>query len=324
MHFGKRALGLAVLVLTFGMAMGEDALLPWDDKGQFYSERNRVHVSSGTLSPIIADTVVSSYVNRFGALPNVIIWDDYQNDPILRWTVGFRRYNSGVGTVAPPVPWGDTLMWKDVKPHLYWQFVQMLTDSVSYYPVTGPPDDKIVSFGFDTMNGWGAAVEIPFRDLRIPNDGSAYRLQMAVFKDDPRVGDEVFLSDDWYYVIRTTRSTVIDTFMWAYNEGFIDQKPILLSLLPHFQMSQLLMKRLFTVYMVEDNCDSLQSIAGRLWYAINLGIDPLVGHASGAPPKLHVEIQYADTTHHPSTMEEYMRAGLFDVCGDSTIPAWQP
>lgn len=319
----SRKLVLIAVLIIFG-ATGSWSSLPWDDQGIFESGKRVVNPGDGLMFPLIGDTVVNSYVNRFGALPGAIIWEDYPNNPVVNWSTTFKRWKPGVGKPVSPMPWGDTTRWVDLKDHLRWKLEGVKSDSIRYVEVKGIPNDKDVTFRNSSYNGWYASVALPLRDLPIGNDSTAWVLKMVVFEDTIAPGKEMFESDDWITIVRTNRETAVDTFIWADTEDLLDSLSIINTLLPHFPESQLLLEKAFYQYEELEHCDSLRSVAGRLYYYMMAGIDPLVGHPVNGPDFMIAEVQYADSLAAGGDLVDYMQAALYSVCGDSTIPAWQP
>lgn len=304
--------------------MGGDALFPWDSQGQFSSGRFPANPGKGLVNPLMGDTVLHFYVGRFGAPPNALVWEDFPNDPVVNWGISFRRYNQGVGTVPSDPPWGSSLYWIDLKDYVYWVCWNVKADTTVFIPPTGIPDSTLISYVWDASNGWDCSFKLHLRDLPVPKIEGAWRITMILTTDVDDPQKTIFTSDDWIFFIRTKRETAIDSFMWADTEHLLDDNSVLQPLLNSFPNSQLLLQRSFRHYMAEENCDSLRSIASRWLYYRNAMIEPLVGHGTGGPASGMAEIDVAVPAQTSFLLIDYLHQTLYEVCGDSTIPAWQP
>jgi len=303
---------LLMVVMILVLATNSFAKPPWDEHGRLKMEV----ISDGrsdAWDSILAN-VPDHYINRFGAYPRFMLWEDVDKPVLFLLDFGFLRYNNPDPDLNPPLPdWSMDLTWADVKQHFYWRTESVLKGDVLYYPVTQHEDTTHISNPYDDANGdWGVAFNFDARTLPIPNDDSAWKLNLQLYDKGPAEGDPPVISSETVVFVRTTRSTPMDTLLWAdYEDILWEDKDLNLQLLRSFPNSRLMIRNMIDFYTEEANCDSLQFYCQRYLDVYKARSDP---H--------YVRINLSGETHtqpRPITNTDYdfIQELLFETCGDS-------
>jgi len=303
---------LLMLVMILVLATNSFAKPPWDEHGNF-SVEIRFDGSCDAWSNVLAN-IPDHYITRFGAYPQFMLWEDLDQPVLFVMDFGFLRYNNPNPHLNPPKPdWSMDLTWADVKQHFYWRTESVLKGDVLYFPVTQYADTShISSTKYDANGDWFVDFKFDARTLPIPNDDSAWKLNLQVFDKGPAEGDPPVISSDTVLFVRTFRSTPTDTFKWARFEGLLwEDKDLNLQLLRHFPNSRTMIRNMIDFYTEEANCDSLQFYCQRYLNVYKARSDPhFVKHdLSGLTHSQPRPISHVDY--------DFIQELLFETCGDS-------
>jgi|GEM_PF-1386436 len=303
---------LLMLVMILLLASSSFAKPPWDEHGKLKMEI-KFDGSCDAWSNIWAN-IPDHYITRFGAYPQFMLWDDIDQPVLFVMDFGFLRYNNPNPHLNPPLPdWSMDLTWADVKQHFYWRTESVLKGDVFYYPVTQHDDTThISSTKYDANGDWFVHFNFDARTLPIPNDDSAWKLNLQVFDKGPAEGDPPAISSDTVIVIRTTRSTPTDTLMWSRYADILDEdKNMNMQLLRHFPNSRIMLLNMIFIYAEEANCDSLQFYCQRYIDVSKARSDPhyVTNDLSGVTHSQSSPITHADY--------DFIQELLFETCGDS-------
>ena len=296
-----------ILIINHGIVIAKD--LPWDSEGKLHVLGGHSDKSYAEIYPFVEQY----YIDRFGAYPGLVVWEEGDWHPITKWGVSFKKYYKEQKHVLP-----DTLTWGDVRPYVWWKLTSVKTGTVSYQVLTAGEDTTGIVDYFNAY-AWHYAFEQKIEDLPIPNDGSAWKIELQVWESPPPDGQLVAsLEAPPCICIRTYRTTAIDTF-WFSRSYFVpsqattllrSSKELNLSLLHSFPYSKELLGNLMRIYGEEKHCDSLRWAARQFVESAWQNKDPF---KKGEP-----WVSGGAVEKPPSTLES-VHAYLLKVCGDTTL-----
>ena len=307
-----------ILFCLFALSSFTQAKLPIDELGTLIIEPNLSGGSDtwGNFIPAVRE----QYEQRFGKHPALMLWSDVDDKVMLRYKISFSR--SAVEGITPNYhehKWSDSLHWSDIQDHFRWKLTSVKTGQVKRIPVTQLDNDPLL---MDTVAprhrpSWMITLYFDARTLPVPEDGSAWDLVMEVYEDAPPKGEPILVTSDVLPVVRSRRTTPLDTLEWAAHKNLIlHDKDLDHRLLKYFPYNREILSALFMIYHEEKNCDSLRSISQQYWNTLENRLDPFYAES----------LFEGDDRNGPRPMSnaqrEQIQRYMKEVCGDTL--EWQP
>ena len=298
---------LSLFLLMIPLALSS-AQLPWDSYGEFYE--GTIRGLTDRLYPFLTGSFPEYFEANYGAFPDFIIWDDVDDSVRMYLNFTFYRVRTGL-TVIPAPAWGDTLTWAGVRPYVFWRYQPVKGGDPHYFPFA--PSSSDTTHIVDEMGGWNYSHMIDLRDLPIPDDGKEYLLKLVLCDNDTIPGQEAYVPDGSWYVLRSKRKTAMDSLAWAYYSGTLMKNPdVSIALLKSFPTSRAILRRLVQYYANQENCDSLRWSARQFIEALKPGADPMALPVEGFDSMKIIDPPMIPTPH-------FINLLLMEVCGDSTL-----
>ncbi|MCB2199469.1 hypothetical protein KQI63_08695 [bacterium] len=296
-------------VLLAGIAISY-AVLPWDDHGIFKYGYSRD--STDARFPYLTGNFVDYFETKFGVFPQFMIWEGTNQPAKIALNFRYDRPRK-----SPIPPWGDTLLFGEVRSHLFWRIESVKDGSITFIPFTDSSSDTCNIVDTEWGYGWSYNGLVDLRNIPFPSDTTAYYLQPVVFKELPIEGEEIFRSTDAWSVIRSKRNTPYDSLAWAYYGDELDwNKDIATALLQSFPTSRAILKRLLDTYAADGNCDSLKWVARQYKDALVPNADPMAVPLEGFN-NMHIAGVESSRSFLPAN--EYINEKLMSVCGDTLL-----
>ncbi len=236
------------------------------------------------------------YVDRFGMFPTTMLWTNAGGDSVsLKLTLSYRAEPAWQKKFEP---WDPVPKWNEYEDNL-----NLILESVK----TGTRDT--LTWG-EIGTGAVKVEELPSRGnmlsiyaratmfgLRIPEDGSAWKVWTELWRDAGQPETRVDLEQDTIVFVRTPIETATDSlnFMRGLNYTW-DDTSYFQNVQRSYPNSYIVNTALFDFYYLEENCDSVTVIGNRLiamWEEV-----------------------YAETGDTTGTGKELILEKIHDICVD--------
>ena len=144
----------------------------------------------------------SEYVQRFGAFPRVMIWDDLDQYKNILWQVYFTRSSNLLYDRGIPEPsWENNLTWDDIRSYLHWKIESIKSGEIRYFDVKQGNGKDLVS-DTTSFGSWRYRFNFDADEWEVPNDESAWNLSLVFYEGEPG-NSKLILESKSYPVVRS-------------------------------------------------------------------------------------------------------------------------
>jgi len=234
---------------------------PWNEKGELVLiNAADGKYRFGTPDPwVIAD----SFKNRFGTIPNIIVYEDIQAYYGVRSTFEFdyRPYYDYQAMPEDSVWWQENFTWGQLRPHLQAVLENTATGVQQILPLPNYDLDRNIAY-LDTGT-YAASFTTNIEQIPITQSNVEYKLWVEPLT----LPLPTYLHIDTLSIVKTTRSVPEDTLLWMYRnwESSITQDPALPArMLEFFPDDTRMLRHQFWMYYQAINCDSVIYYGDRL------------------------------------------------------------
>ena len=190
--------------------------------------------------------VDSVYTARFGSSPDMVMWVDDTTEACWLTTQLNLMPSS-----TPAVSADEMLsyLYLNAKSVLHGDSI-VVPLKVLAYDAYGP-----IAASYGRVDyGW----TLNIKNLRLPNDGSAWRAQVEAWAAPPPVGTQVDIDQRPLILLNMKRTTPLDTLLWGLNTGYYhDNIQAAKSILHYFPHCQILLWNIFKDACLTDDKDSV-------------------------------------------------------------------
>ncbi|MCB2200485.1 hypothetical protein KQI63_13840 [bacterium] len=248
--------------------------------------------------------MLQHYKNRIGTYPDIAIWDDISDDKLSSWTIIMKQSSSKL------------LEWKEITSNLWFKCTSHKSGEIIHVAVTDSLINWVRGPDWIADSTAGYVFNVRLAQLPITGEGEIWDVRPQAWTDPPPAGTLVSEGDS-LILVHLTRTTAVDTFMWAQEADSYSNDPILCrQLLLHFPHNRLLLHAMFMHYYAVQKCDSMHSYADRILNSWSRRLDTIY-----LDPDL-VEQFGIDQGPGPSPLSEEVYRSIvekvWDVCGDTT------
>lgn len=246
--------------------------------------------------------VEQDYIARFGADPFARVWSNGDGNPLVHWIFELDWLDENP---ALPFPTPDPC-WGDVRPFLRLRFTSADGQKTEHFAVTtGTPTDSLQPPEPSYRRYYLFPVNL--RTINIPDSTIAWKMQLVLLDSTEDESKPIHISQAAIPVVWQSLETAIDSLMWVWDVGKIDDPGIAAEMLKKFPHNLRSLGVLFWDRVYAGDCAGAKEYGRRFVTTKVHTLDP------------NENPRFRNATVSGKTWRDLLDEGLMEVCGDTLL-----